>query len=71
MSSFKPREVVKILKKLGFFEKRQKGSHLILYSSKLNKSISVPIHRKDMRKGLLQGIIKEVKSTEKEFLRLK
>lgn len=29
MASFKPKEVAKILKKLGFVEKRQTGSHLI------------------------------------------
>lgn len=71
MPSFKPKEIVKILKKLGFTPKRQTGSHLILYSSKLNKIIPVPIHPKDLKKGLLKGIIKQAESSEKEFLKLK
>ena len=71
MPSFKPKEVVKILKKLGFIEKRQAGSHLIMYSSELNKIIPVPIHPKDLKKGLLRGIIKQAESSEKEFLELK
>jgi len=33
MASFKPREVVRILEKLGFIAKRQTGSHLIMYRS--------------------------------------
>ena len=71
MSSFKPKEVVKILKKLGFTEKRQTGSHLIMYNSGIEKLIPVPIHTKDLKKGLLKGIIKQANSTEEEFLKLK
>ncbi len=71
MPSFKPKEVVKILKKLGFMEKRQTGSHLIMYSLQLNKIIPVPIHPKDLKKGLLRGIIKQSNSSEEEFLKLK
>lgn len=71
MPSFKPREVVRILKKLGFVEKRQAGSHLIMYSLDMNKIIPVPIHPKDLKKGLLKSIIKQADSSEGEFLKLK
>lgn len=71
MTSFKPREVIKILRKLGFTKKRQKGGHIIMYSSKFNITISVPMHTKDLKKGLLRGITKDAKSSEEEFLKLK
>lgn len=71
MTSFKPREVVKILSKFGYIQKRQTGSHLILFNSNSKITIPVPMHTKDIKKGLLQGIIKKVGSTEKEFLKLK
>lgn len=71
MPSFKPKEVVKILKKLGFSEKRQTGSHLIMYNSEMEKLIPIPIHTKDLKKGLLKGIIKQANSSEEEFLKLK
>ncbi len=71
MPSFKPKEVVKILRKLGYIEKRQRGSHLIMWGQKSGISISVPIHTKDLKRGLLKGIIKDAKSSEKEFLKLK
>ena len=71
MASFKAREIVKILGKLGFILKRQTGSHLIMYSSRLRKTIPVPMHTKELKKGLVRGIIKQSESTEKEFLALK
>ena len=71
MASFKAREVVKILKKLGYIQKRQTGSHLIMYSPETKRIIPVPIHAGDIKKGLLRGIIKQADSTEKEFLKLK
>ena len=71
MPSFKAKEIVKILKQLGFEEKRQSGSHLILYHPKTKHIIPVPMRAKDLKKGLLKGIIKQAESTEEEFLKLK
>lgn len=71
MASFKPREIVRILEKLGYIQKRQSGSHLIMHHPTLKRIIPVPIHAKELKKGLLQGIIKQAQSTEKEFLKLK
>jgi predicted RNA binding protein YcfA (HicA-like mRNA interferase family) len=71
MPSFKAKEVVSILQKLGFVQKRQTGSHLIMYSAKLKRIIPVPMHAKDIKKGLMKSIIKQAESTEDEFLKLK
>lgn len=71
MASFKPKEIVSILKKLGFIVKRQTGSHLIMYNFKRKKIIPVPMHTKELQKGLTQAIIKQADSTEEEFIRLK
>ncbi len=71
MASFKPREVISILKKLGFVEKRQTGSHVILYHQDKRKIIPIPMHTKDLKKGLLRGIIKQAGSSEEEFLKLR
>lgn len=71
MASFKPREIVRILEKLGYLQKRQTGSHLIMYHPKSKQIIPVPMHTKELKKGLVQGIIKQAQSTEKEFLKFK
>ena len=70
-ASFKAREIVKILQKLGYIQKRQTGSHLIMYHPGLNRIIPVPMHAKELKKGLVRSIIKEAESTEQEFLKLK
>lgn len=71
MASYKPREVIKILVKLGFIEKRQSGSHMIMYNQNKRTIIPMPMHCKDIKKGLMKGIIKQAESTEEEFGKLK
>jgi len=71
MAAFKPREVISILQKLGFIRKRQTGSHVIMHNSSSQRTIPVPVHTKDIKRGLLKSIIKQVDSTEQEFLKLK
>lgn len=71
MASFKPKEVVSILQKLGFLRKRQTGSHLIMFHPESLVVISIPIHTKDVKKGLMKTIIKQANSTDEEFIKLK
>lgn len=65
-----PNKVVKALKRHGFVEARQKGSHLILWHPQTKRIVSVPIHARILKKGLLSGIIKEANLTLEEFLEL-
>ncbi len=54
------RKVIKALKKLGFSEDRQKGSHLILINLATGKRVVVPVHPgKTIKKPLLKSIIEE------------
>ena len=71
MASFKPKEVISILQKLGFIHKRQSGSHVLMYKPETKVSIPVPLHTKDIKRGLLLGIIKKADSVEEEFIKLK
>lgn len=71
MASFKAREIVRILEKLGYIQKRQTGSHVIMFNPSRKRIITVPMHAKELKKGLVRGIIKQAESTEKEFLKLK
>ena len=66
------RKVVRALKKAGFYEARQTGSHLFLVKhdgdSKL--IVSVPIHAKDIKRSLLFEIIRQANLTVEQFLTL-
>ena len=55
----RPRELVRAMKKLGFLEKRQKGSHLIMVHEERNKQIIIPMHNKPLKKGTLGSILRQ------------
>lgn len=72
LPSLKPAQVAKALRKCGFIELRQKGSHMILYNDKNKERVVIPMHKgKDIKKPLLQKIIeKEARMSIKDFLKL-
>jgi len=62
------REVIKILSKIGFAEKRQKGSHVILVKETegSKKALVVPLH-KEIDPGTLLEIIRQAGLKREEF----
>ena len=64
-------KVVRALKKAGFVEDRQRGSHLILVHPRTKARTVVPIHRgKTLKKKLVRGIIADTMLSPEEFLKL-
>ena len=61
-------DVIKALRKLGYYPARQKGSHVILIGP-TGKMITVPLH-KSLKTGLLRAIIREVGISVKVFIEL-
>ena len=60
LPSLGAKEVIRILKKFGFEESRQKGSHLVMFNSATKRRTVIPIHAgKDIKKPLLRKIIEE------------
>lgn len=54
-----PREMIKHLKKNGFREISQNGSHIKLRNDETGRQTEVPYHCKDLKKGLEQAILKQ------------
>lgn len=53
-------ELFKILKEDGWFELRQKGSHVIMQHPAKTEQLTVPYHSgKEVKKGLLLSILKQ------------
>ncbi|MFZ5844898.1 MAG: type II toxin-antitoxin system HicA family toxin [Patescibacteria group bacterium] len=67
LPSLKPREVVKKLKKLGFIEHHQVGSHLTMKHSLTNRRAVIPMHLKDIPKGTLLAILREANIEKEDF----
>ncbi|MEK7554965.1 MAG: type II toxin-antitoxin system HicA family toxin [Patescibacteria group bacterium] len=65
------RQIIRALKKAGFVEDRQRGSHLVLFHSGSGARTVVPIHRgKTIKKKLAHSILKDAELTVEEFLDL-
>jgi len=70
LSSITAKKALKKLKKAGFIEHHQKGSHLIPKHAD-GKLVVLPIHSKDIPKGTLYNIIvNQAKLTIEEWNRL-
>jgi len=66
----KARDLIRILKELGFKEVRQRGSH-ICFKHPDGRFTLVPYHsNEDISRGLLRQILREINISPDEFLRL-
>ena len=54
-----PREMIKHLKKNGFQEVSQNGSHVKMRNTETRRTVIVPYHSKDLKKGMEQAILKQ------------
>ena len=55
-----PKQMVKLLKANGFIELRQPGtSHLRMKNLNTGKMTTIPMHSKELTKGLEQAILKQ------------
>ena len=54
-----PREMVRLLMQNGFVEVSQNGSHKKMFNATTNKTVIVPYHSKELKKGLEQVILKQ------------
>lgn len=61
------RKIVAALKRAGFVEDSQKGSHLYLWNEEKRFLTSVPMHGRDVKRSLLKEIIRQAGLTENQF----
>lgn len=68
--TLKPQKLIKIIKELGFNSIRQEGSH-IFFKHTDGRTTVIPFHAgKDIGKGLLREILKDIKISVKEIQQL-
>jgi predicted RNA binding protein YcfA (HicA-like mRNA interferase family) len=71
LPSLTARKVVRALKRAGFIEDRQKGSHLILIHPETKARTVVPIHPgRTLKEPLLRAIIRDANLGVEEFTEL-
>ena len=62
----RPREVLRVLKRIGFEEKRQTGSHRILRHPD-GRQVVVPMHPRELPMGTFRRILKQAGLTPEDF----
>jgi predicted RNA binding protein YcfA (HicA-like mRNA interferase family) len=63
------RECVKVLEKIGFYVRRQKGSHIIVIRDDPFNQIVVPDHH-EVAPGTLRNILRQVGLSAEQFTEL-
>ena len=65
------RKVIQALKRAGFVEDRQKGSHLMLFHEETQARTVVPIHPgRTIKEPLLRAIVRDANLSADEFIEL-
>lgn len=54
-----PKEMIKLLKQNGFEKISQNGSHIKMRNPQTGNQTIIPLHSKEMKKGLEQAILKQ------------
>lgn len=63
------KDVVRALKSLGFFEQRQKGSHIMMAHTDGRKTIVALHSGKTIPKGTLLAILRDIQTSREELLK--
>jgi predicted RNA binding protein YcfA (HicA-like mRNA interferase family) len=70
LPSLTARQVIAALKRFGYFEHHQTGSHVALRHPQLPFRVVVPYHTGDVPRGTLRAIVKQAGLSEDQFLGL-
>jgi predicted RNA binding protein YcfA (HicA-like mRNA interferase family) len=71
LPSLTARKVVRALKRAGFVEDRQRGSHLVLIHSQTKARTEVPVHAgRTIKESLLRAIVRDANLSLDEFIEL-
>jgi len=66
----KPAEVIRALLRAGFFLDHSTGSHRFFRHPARPGIVTVPFHRKDLKRGTLKSIIEQAGFSVEEFMQL-
>lgn len=66
----KPKKIIKILLILGFIERDALGSH-VFFKHPDGRTTVIPIHTKEISKGLLRKILNDIQVSKDEYDKLR
>ncbi|MFC1790616.1 type II toxin-antitoxin system HicA family toxin [Patescibacteria group bacterium] len=69
LPQIRPRDIEKVLIKLGFISRSSKSSHAVFKHQDGRRTV-VPAHNRSVRTGTLRAILKQIDITVEDFLKL-
>jgi len=70
LPSLRPQQVIRALERAGWTVLRQRGSHVSLGKADVPFIVTVPLHRRDLPRGTLRGIIQDAGLTVEQLIDL-
>ncbi len=70
LPALRPSDVARVARKLGFVLHRQRGSHAIYHRQADGRIAVIPMHSRDLTRGMLSGLIGDFGVTKDEFRNL-
>ena len=67
LPALRPRGVVAALKRAGFEQHHQRGSHLYLVHPVTGRMTVVPMHARDVKRGTLMSILAQAGLSQEQF----
>ena len=64
------KDLVRVAERLGFVFRRQSGSHAVYVPASDQSRVVIPMHRGELKRKTLRGIIQDLKITVEEFANL-
>jgi predicted RNA binding protein YcfA (HicA-like mRNA interferase family) len=64
------KDVARVAERLGFVFRRQSGSHAIYVRPSDQARVVIPMHRSELKRKTLRGIIQDLKISVEEFTNL-
>jgi len=61
------KKLISIIQKLNFTLDHKTGSHFIFYNTENKRRITIPYHAKDLPRGTLLSILKQIDITKEEL----
>jgi predicted RNA binding protein YcfA (HicA-like mRNA interferase family) len=61
------KDLVRVTERLGFVFRRQRGSHAIYVRQSDQARVVIPMHRGELKRKTLRGIIQDLKISVEEF----
>jgi predicted RNA binding protein YcfA (HicA-like mRNA interferase family) len=70
LPAVRPRQLIRVLERKGWRLDRTSGSHQVFVHDVVRHVVVVPMHNKDLGRGLLARILQDAEIPRDEFLKL-